>query len=1182
MYTLWGLKQREQEVDKADGEGVVESKKIAREQAAANMQLISDVCDLTIPGTALGYANLDDGIVGLAGTIIEFKPKPNCSADEQQSTQYSGAFDVSDVSSAIIPPDGYEPLIDHHGGGSDVGDTEDAEIPTVKGPVHTSSTVPVSQTQPFFQFQRLTPASEESSAMGFSYSKPTHPVFNTKPSKGPAAVKHTVEHPPSKLSQVVVPDTLPGQTSEHGLPSRASHDESHSDSIGQANDDAAVNRQNSPSSTTLPDTSQTSTNVVPETEYDAPTNDKHVTERSRPASPAGGQPSTEDEADQGLDGETLVDVLPPSPANVRRSTSATPSHRRPSSRQSHNGSSRAAGTPTPPALTKPRAPGKVQKPSRIPRTPSSPARSLQASVNGNRTPNPRKALRSLQMYYHNQEQYQNEVRAWKESRDMEIQDLETISQALHGQLQESEKQVISLTKQLAEHHGRMPKWQDRIKKLNDFVNGLSRDHSRLREDAKAMNGELTRLHAFQETIKHDVDEATLVSQNEHSRHQNQLSRNRQMVESLQSELNTQNAELAKESARLQAEQARTEHLEGSLTASTSQYQTLICKLNQREGGLSSQIHDLSDLVKSLHEHTPPTVQNDLHEQINECLSLLKQPRDPVSTSPASLEKLELSIQTVIDKISESDSTSKSNATANSKHLNTVSFELASKMQTVATLLHTEQPVKAQVEDLREAKATVNERLRATEIDLINSRLQANATSEREKQQSQRAVALEAELKTVRQHQHDLSLQSQRLHDAEKQCRDLSQQLGDRRFELQSVNADAKAARDEAGHLRGSLNATETTVTKLQTQLEVEIAEKARIQRSIRQQQDDSSLQSQRLHDAEKRCRDLSQRLGDQKSELQAAGADVKTARDESSSLWSSLNASEAAVTKLQAKLEVELADKIRIQTEAQENEKRMRAEASEAHRLESTKAASKSANDMLQLSWHVDQKTKELEEIREQKKAQDEELDRVQEKLRIIEHDKMITTNGLRAQLDNMRVENTALRAEKQGCENNLAAANEEIGRQQDRVRELTGSATGSGPLHTEADSHTPVDKSKGPSFEEFFMLEDAEGLDFVDEILDVSQEMGQQQDSENRALVSGDSWNMGAERRPAVRGGTVGDSQANAATRRIVEDSQDKWPQQTSGANASLIDESGSTEKQRQLELPGWTIGHSQAKATA
>ena len=86
LYTLWQLGQREQGLDKKEGEGVVESKKIERyadpgrhgipeltvdcsERAAANTQLISDICDLTIPSTALGYVGFDDGIVGLAGTL---------------------------------------------------------------------------------------------------------------------------------------------------------------------------------------------------------------------------------------------------------------------------------------------------------------------------------------------------------------------------------------------------------------------------------------------------------------------------------------------------------------------------------------------------------------------------------------------------------------------------------------------------------------------------------------------------------------------------------------------------------------------------------------------------------------------------------------------------------------------------------------------------------------------------------------------------------------------------------------------------------------------------------------------------------------------------------------------------------------------------------------------------------
>ena len=85
LYTLWQLRHKEQSTDKSDGEGVVESKKLARysekcsrlvaglihtfrERMATNMQLISDLCDLTIPISALDYLDLDDGVVGLAGT----------------------------------------------------------------------------------------------------------------------------------------------------------------------------------------------------------------------------------------------------------------------------------------------------------------------------------------------------------------------------------------------------------------------------------------------------------------------------------------------------------------------------------------------------------------------------------------------------------------------------------------------------------------------------------------------------------------------------------------------------------------------------------------------------------------------------------------------------------------------------------------------------------------------------------------------------------------------------------------------------------------------------------------------------------------------------------------------------------------------------------------------------------
>lgn len=42
---------------------------IYRERKAAQLQLTSDLCDLTVPYSALGWVNFDDGFVGLAGTL---------------------------------------------------------------------------------------------------------------------------------------------------------------------------------------------------------------------------------------------------------------------------------------------------------------------------------------------------------------------------------------------------------------------------------------------------------------------------------------------------------------------------------------------------------------------------------------------------------------------------------------------------------------------------------------------------------------------------------------------------------------------------------------------------------------------------------------------------------------------------------------------------------------------------------------------------------------------------------------------------------------------------------------------------------------------------------------------------------------------------------------------------------
>jgi hypothetical protein len=69
IYAYYGLSLRAKAIaSSSEPEKVVEKKKVEKELNAVKVQLLSDLCDITLPSSALGWVELDDGIVGLAGT----------------------------------------------------------------------------------------------------------------------------------------------------------------------------------------------------------------------------------------------------------------------------------------------------------------------------------------------------------------------------------------------------------------------------------------------------------------------------------------------------------------------------------------------------------------------------------------------------------------------------------------------------------------------------------------------------------------------------------------------------------------------------------------------------------------------------------------------------------------------------------------------------------------------------------------------------------------------------------------------------------------------------------------------------------------------------------------------------------------------------------------------------------
>jgi peroxin-11B len=91
-YTLARIRQRESSIDRDDGDGALESKRLAmsedglppsidlrltkltmsivsRNKTNSQLQLLTDMCDIVLPMSALGWLTLNDGVVGVAGIL---------------------------------------------------------------------------------------------------------------------------------------------------------------------------------------------------------------------------------------------------------------------------------------------------------------------------------------------------------------------------------------------------------------------------------------------------------------------------------------------------------------------------------------------------------------------------------------------------------------------------------------------------------------------------------------------------------------------------------------------------------------------------------------------------------------------------------------------------------------------------------------------------------------------------------------------------------------------------------------------------------------------------------------------------------------------------------------------------------------------------------------------------------
>ncbi|KAL8905342.1 MAG: hypothetical protein Q9207_002690 [Kuettlingeria erythrocarpa] len=727
------------------------------------------------------------------------------------------------------------------------------------------------------------PKSNESPRQNFRFGKPKPFLANTKPTRNTAA---TVLMPPSTAPQPILAETTRNLLTDHassGVEAAAtsSQEEAHRYKVPRSTSpiseppvhSSSIPQPSSWLSDPKPDSNpQTRYSTPTETMPDDKSTPSKMLDNAVSQAAAGQQPwsgesqevvrgevhnSTEheeatviqdasDEEEGGrhdedtdmLDGTTLIGAVPESPQKVQdTSTSSSFSTERPPiieqpSGQGHGGGRGQMGKEASEASITATS-QRVQKvherlTTAHDRSPP-PATPPCSHVNDNQSMGTEELMKALAVKVRSEKQQQHDMKAREEEREDELRAVGAICQALDRQLRESEHRVSAQEEELAKYRQQIPTWQERVKKLIKFVNGLNNDHGRLRDVAQAIRKEQQDLRVERHTMEKIVENTKATVEHERLQRKEMVLKARYDAEKIEQVMNTKGLDLLKENTRFRAELDRTVTLQKTLALSASSYDALSERLAQQEAAIGLKVQSLCDILQSNISKTSLSGPEDVMSKLQECLALLQESRKEARVLPDDVHNLHSLMAESNTRLSRLTTECGSSIEATAQLGGRLATQLDAQVQKLHAAIEGGHLSNEQITDLKEVKAKIAEQLRASETSLAGYRHKATSLENQEQLHLQKISALEAEVNTIRSQTHESPLMALRLHDSEKHCISMKEQLTACQSQLAAAKAQIDSSNQETSELRDLLEITNGDLTERQARVERLEAEKTAVE-----------------------------------------------------------------------------------------------------------------------------------------------------------------------------------------------------------------------------------------------------------------------------------------------------------------------------------------------------------------
>ncbi|MCJ1392875.1 hypothetical protein MMC18_005747 [Xylographa bjoerkii] len=331
-------------------------------------------------------------------------------------------------------------------------------------------------------------------------------------------------------------------------------------------------------------------------------------------------------------------------------------------------------------------------------------------------------LLQILLYRNQQEKKSRDVaKAVQQAREAELQNIKQAYELLRSQMEDVSKREKTQQAELAKYEKVLPGWKIKARKLEDYLKGLTNDHHTLRDDAQAIQRQQFLLQTDKANIVTDVKEACSAIGLHTTGSTKILSETRHHIDLLNQRHDAQALRAQEVAKLLEAEQERNQRLEQEVSKISLNQQRMTELLHTQRLELMEKLNEILTTSSAVVVSKPSDDQACTRNMLDQCIKVLQEFKTTEHVEPDHVERLDASIKGYAEHLNTGlQRLAETSQSACHKQLK-LNGQIQKQLDVLKTCIKTEQGLSEQILDLREIKATMKERMHASETSLAEAR-----------------------------------------------------------------------------------------------------------------------------------------------------------------------------------------------------------------------------------------------------------------------------------------------------------------------------------------------------------------------------------------------------------------------------------------------------------------------------